>query len=65
MLDFSLYLSPAAHREPRDTRQRQSSPQPGGEVWSRRACGTAEAHLSRKMRSGAVGHVDARPYYLS
>jgi hypothetical protein len=43
--------------EPWDTWQRRSSPQQGGEVWGRETRGSAGAHLSKKARSGAVGHV--------
>jgi hypothetical protein len=44
---------------PRDTWQRRSSPQQGGEV---RGCGTrgsAGAQLSKEVRSGVVGHMVA------
>jgi hypothetical protein len=59
LLGFSLYLRPAAHREPRDMWQRQSSPQSGGEVRSHRICGSAGAHLSQGARFGDIGHVAA------
>jgi hypothetical protein len=39
--------------------QHQSPPQPGGEVRSHRTRGSAGAHLSREVRSGAIGHVEA------
>jgi uncharacterized protein YqgV (UPF0045/DUF77 family) len=34
-------------------------PQPGGEVQRHRTRGSAGAHLSREVRSGAIGHVAA------
>jgi hypothetical protein len=37
--------------------QRQSPPQPGGEVRSHRTCGSVGAHLSREVRSRVIGHV--------
>jgi hypothetical protein len=43
--------------ELRDTWQRQSSPQQGGDVRGRGTCGGAGAHLDREVRSGTVRHV--------
>jgi hypothetical protein len=45
--------------ELRDTWQRQSSPQQGGEVRGRGTCGGTGAHLDREVRSGTVRHVAA------
>jgi hypothetical protein len=45
--------------ELRDTWQRWSSPQQGGEVWGSRTRGCVGAHLGRQARSGAAGHVAA------
>jgi hypothetical protein len=45
--------------EPRDTWQRRSPPQRGGEVRSHETHGSVGAHLSREARSGAIGHVAA------
>jgi hypothetical protein len=43
----------------RNTWQRQSSTQQGGEARGHRARGSTGAHLSNVVRSGAVGHVAA------
>jgi hypothetical protein len=43
--------------EPQGTWQRRSPSQPGGEVWSHMTCGSAGAHLSREVRSEAIGHM--------
>jgi hypothetical protein len=51
--------------EQRDTWQRWSSPQQGGEVWGRGTRGSIGAHLSREARSGAVGHMVAPEPTLS
>jgi hypothetical protein len=54
-----LCLRPAAHREPWDTWQRQSSPQSGGEVHSHMTRGSTGAHLSWEVRFEAIVHVAA------
>jgi hypothetical protein len=59
LLGFSLCLRPVAHRKPQDMWQRRSSPQQGGKVQSYRTRGSVKAHLSREVRSGAIGHVAA------
>jgi hypothetical protein len=59
LLDFSLCLRPTTHREPRDTWQRRSPTQSGGEVRSHRTHGSVRAHLNREARSRAIGHVAA------
>jgi hypothetical protein len=43
--------------EPQDMWQRRSPPQSEGEVQSHMKRGSARAHLSRKARSRAIGHV--------
>jgi hypothetical protein len=43
----------------RDTWQRRSSPQQGGEVRGCGIFGGAGAHLYREVRSGAEGHIAA------
>jgi hypothetical protein len=45
--------------ELRDTWQRRSSPQQGGEVRGRGTLGSTGAHLSMEARSEAMGHVVA------
>jgi hypothetical protein len=45
--------------ELRDTWQRQSSSQQGGEVRGRETRGNAGAHLDREARSEVAGHVAA------
>jgi hypothetical protein len=53
--------------EPEDTWQCQSPAQPGDEVQSRGTCGSTEAHLSREVRSEAIGRVPVygcTPCYL-
>jgi hypothetical protein len=45
--------------ELRDTWQRRSSPQQGGEVRGYRTRGNVGAHISKEARSGAAGHVKA------
>jgi hypothetical protein len=52
-----LCLKHVALRESWDTWQRQSPPQPGGEVWRHRTRGSVETHLSREARSRAIGYV--------
>jgi hypothetical protein len=52
-----LFFMLEAHRGPQDTWQDRNSPQPGGEVWSQRTCGSVEAHLSWEARAGTAGHV--------
>jgi hypothetical protein len=54
---FFFMREACGHKGPRDMWPRRSPPQPGGEVWSRVTCGSAKAHLSREVRSGAKGHV--------
>jgi hypothetical protein len=39
--------------------QRRSSTQQGGEARGHVTCGSTRAHLSKEVRSGAVGHVAA------
>jgi hypothetical protein len=54
--------------ELRDTWQRQSSPQQGGEVWGRGTRGGSRAHLYREVWSEATAYVAARgcmPHSLS
>jgi hypothetical protein len=57
LLVFSLCLKLAVHRDPRDTWQHRSPPQPEGEVQSHRIHDSAGAHLDREARSEAIGHV--------
>jgi hypothetical protein len=45
--------------ELRDTWQRRSAPQQGGEVQRHMTRGSAGAHLDRETRSRAAGHVAA------
>jgi hypothetical protein len=45
--------------ELRDTWQRQSLPQQGGEIWGLGTRGSTGAQLSKKTRSRAKGHVTA------
>jgi hypothetical protein len=52
-------LEDCAHREPRDTWQRQSSLQSGGEIQRHRIRGSVRAHLSQEARSRVIGHVAA------
>jgi hypothetical protein len=59
LLDFFLFLRHAAHREPRDTWQRRSPHQTGGEVQRHRTRGSTAAHLSQEAMSRAIGHVAA------
>jgi hypothetical protein len=46
--------------EPWGTWQPQSPPRLGGRVRCCRTRGSAGAHLSREVRSGAIGHLTAR-----
>jgi hypothetical protein len=46
--------------EPLDTWTGQSPPQVGGEVRSHRTRGSAETHLNREARSGAIELIAAR-----
>jgi hypothetical protein len=39
--------------------ERRSPPQLGGGVQGHRTCGSTGVHLSREVRSGAIGHVAA------
>jgi hypothetical protein len=50
-------LSRRQSSEPWDTWQRRSSPQQGGEVRGRGTRDGTGAHLTKKVRSGAVGYV--------
>jgi hypothetical protein len=50
-------LSRRQSLEPWDTWQHRSSPQQGGEVWSRGTRDGAGAHLSKEARSGLIWHV--------
>jgi hypothetical protein len=59
LLDLSLCLRPAAHKEPWETWQRRSPPQLGGEIQSHRTCGSTGGQLGRVARSGAIGHMTA------
>jgi hypothetical protein len=45
--------------ELRNTWQRRSSTQQGGEAWGHMTRGSTGAHLSKEVKSGAVGHVAA------
>jgi hypothetical protein len=45
--------------ELRNTWQRQSSTQQGGEAWGHGTHGSTGAHLNKEVRSGAVGHMAA------
>jgi hypothetical protein len=45
--------------ELRNTWQRRSSTQQGGEARGHVTCGSTEAHLRKEVRSGATGHVMA------
>jgi threonine dehydrogenase-like Zn-dependent dehydrogenase len=45
--------------ELRNTWQRRSSIQQGGEARGHVLCGSTGAHLNKEVRSGAVGHVAA------
>jgi hypothetical protein len=58
----ALELTSARRRgsELRDTWRRQSSPQQGGEVWSRGTRGGSRAHLYREVLSEATAYVAAR-----
>jgi hypothetical protein len=59
LLGFSLYLRPAAHREPRDTWQHRSPPEQGGGVQCYGTRGSAGNLPSREVESKAAGHVAA------
>jgi hypothetical protein len=54
-----LTLSGRQDSNLRDTWQCRSSPQQGGEVRSHGTHGSARAHLNKKVRSDAVGHIAA------
>jgi hypothetical protein len=43
-----LFLRSTAHREPRNTWQRQSSPEQGDKIWCHGTCGSVEALPSRE-----------------
>jgi hypothetical protein len=59
LIYFSLCLRPVPHKELWDTWLRRSPHQPGGEVRSHMTRDNVRAHLSREVRSGAIGHVTA------